>query len=209
VKPAILITGASRGLGNSLAKALCKDHKLILVDKYPILEPKSRNICKIQCDISVNYRVIQMVNRAISRFDRIDVLINNAGLMFFNKFEDIGEEIDSMYNTNIKGTLFTSQAVLPIMRKQKAGYIINISSTRGITGAPNKGAYAVTKFGVRALAETLFQENEKYGIKTTSICPGKLDKKLVTHEDIINTIKYLLKLGPKAYVKEIIIGGQL
>ena len=130
--------------------------------------------------------------------------------MLFDKFENIKEsDMDAMYNVNIKGTLLFSQTVLPIMRKQKSGYIINISSTRGITGAPNKGAYAVTKFGVRALAETLFQENKKYGIKTTSICPGKLDKKLVTYDDIINTVKYLLTLGPKAYVKEIIIGGQL
>jgi NADP-dependent 3-hydroxy acid dehydrogenase YdfG len=210
VKPVLLITGAESGLGKALANSLSENWRLILCDKaYKYSLVTQSQIIK-PCDVSKISDVKEVVSIGLKKFGRIDILINNAGLMLFDKFENIKEDdIDAMYNVNIKGTLLFSQAVLPIMRKQKSGYIINISSTRGITGAPNKGAYAVTKFGVRALAETLFQENEQYGIKTTSICPGKLDKKLVTHEDIINTIKYLLKLGPKAYVKEIIIGGQL
>ena len=210
MKPVVVITGAKRGLGGALAEDLSKDYRLILCDKdYKYSLVSQSRIIK-PCDVSKISDVKEVVKLGLKKFGRIDVLINNAGLMLFDKFENIKEaDIDAMYSVNIKGTLLFSQAILPIMRKQKVGYIINISSTRGITGAPNKGAYAVTKFGVKALAETLFQENKKYGIKATTICPGKLGKNLVTYDDVIKTVKYLLSLGKQAHIRELIIGGQL
>lgn len=210
MKPVILITGTEKGLGKALVNTLDKDYFLILCDngyKYSLIA-QSKVIRP--CDVSNVSDVKETVRIGLKKFGRIDILINNAGLMLFDKFENIKEaDMDAMYNVNIKGTLLFSQAVLPIMRKQRNGYIINISSTRGITGAPTKGAYSVTKFGIRALAETIFAENKKYGIKTTTICPGKLGEDLVTYSDIASTIRYLLSLGPKAHIKEIIIGGQL
>jgi len=210
MRKTVIITGSKQGLGKYLASVLNDDYNLILCDRdYSGLSEYSFSV-ELPCNVSNKEEVETTVKAGLDKFGRIDVLINNAGLMLFDKFEDIKEEdLDAMYNVNVKGTLFFSQAVLPIMKKQKGGYIINIGSTRGITGAPTKGAYAMTKFGVRALAETIFAENKDYGIKTTTICPGRLEKDLVTYQDIANTVNYLLSLGPQAHIKEIIIGGKL
>jgi NADP-dependent 3-hydroxy acid dehydrogenase YdfG len=210
MRPVVLITGTEKGLGRALADALNNDYRLILCDKDHKYSVVSQSKIIKPCDVSKISDVKEVVKLGLKKFGRIDVLINNAGLMLFDTFENIKEtDIDAMYNVNIKGTLLFSQAVLPIMRKQRSGYIINISSTRGITGAPTKGAYSMTKFGVRALSETIFAENKKYGIKATTICPGKLGKNLVTYEDVVKTVKYLLSLGKQAHIRELIIGGQL
>jgi NADP-dependent 3-hydroxy acid dehydrogenase YdfG len=206
----MLITGAEKGLGKALADSLSGEYRLILCDKAYKYSLVSQSQIIKSCNVSNVSDIKEVVKLGLAKFGRIDVLINNAGLMLFDKFENIKEtDMDAMYNVNIKGTLLFSQAVLPIMRKQRSGYIINISSTRGITGAPTKGAYSMTKFGVRALSETIFAENKKYGIKAITICPGKLGKNLVTYNDIAKTIKYLLSLGKQAHIRELIIGGQL
>ena len=134
------------------------------------------------------------------------------------------EEFDRSFAVNVKGTFLMCREVLPHMRKQKEGYIINISSVRGITAAPNKGIYSATKYAVRALTETIFLENKGYNIKATSVCPGiiwtdstkeklKMEgltkKDVLLEEDIVKTIKYLLSLSQKAHIREIVIGGRL
>jgi len=134
------------------------------------------------------------------------------------------EEFEKSFDVNVKGVFLMCREILPYMRKQGSGYIINISSVRGITSAPNKGIYSATKFAVRALTETILLENQKYNIKATSICPGivwtdstidKLRKEGLTRDDVIweddivKTVRYLLSLSPKAYIREIVIGGRL
>lgn len=209
-KKVAIITGANRGIGQMIANSLAIDYNTVICDVSAKFEDKYGNVLYIPCDVSDKNSVKDVVNKTIEKFGRIDVLVNNAGLMLFDLFDDIkDEDIDRMYDVNVKGALFFSQEVLPVMRKQNSGYIITISSTRGITGAPHKGAYSATKFAVRGLMESIQTENKKYGIKTTSICPGAVGDDKVTKEDVAKTVKYLLSLGPKAYVKQIIIGGQL
>jgi NADP-dependent 3-hydroxy acid dehydrogenase YdfG len=220
-----IVTGASRGLGKAIARVLFEEEYIVIACARSFSDSEKKNYLKFHCDITKRDNIRKIVDAVIQKYDRIDVLINNAGLMIYDNFVEMKEtDLDEMYSINVKGVMLFSQAVIPIMRKQKEGYIINMSSVRGITGAPNKGAYSATKFAVRGLTETILAENKKYGIKATSICPGLVyteqtknplpkygltKKDVLTKKDIANTILYLLNLSPKAHVREIVIGGRL
>jgi 3-oxoacyl-[acyl-carrier protein] reductase len=220
-----IVTGASRGIGKTIAKALFKNGHTVVACATSFSNKEQKNYMELHCDVTKKKDVKKVVDTVVKKFGRIDILVNNAGVMLYDGIIDIKEEdLDKMYNVNVKGVLFFSKAVIPVMRKQKNGYIFNMSSIRGVTGAPNKGAYAATKFAVRGITETIHKENEKYGIKTTAICPGLIytestkdimkrygltKKNVVQKEDIIKTIFFLLDLSQKAVVREIIIGGVL
>jgi NADP-dependent 3-hydroxy acid dehydrogenase YdfG len=220
-----IITGSSKGIGKDIADAFLKKGYIVIGCATSFKNEEKNNYLTLKCDVTKEEEIKKIVKTIVKKYGRIDVLINNAGVMFYDDITDIKEEdLDKMYNVNVKGVLFFSKAVIPIMRKQKNGYIINMSSIRGVTGAPNKGAYAATKFAVRGLTQTIHKENEKYGIKATAICPGLIytestlermkiyglsKKDLVQKQDIIKTIFFLLDLSSKAIIREIIIGGVL
>jgi len=183
-----------------------------------------RNSHAFKCDVTNLDNIQDITKRIISKFGRIDVLINCAGLMKYNELIEAKEDdFDQSFKVNVKGTFLMCREILPHMRHQRGGYIINISSIRGITAAPEKGIYSATKFAVRALTETIQLENREFNIKATSICPGiiwtestrrKLELEglnkndVITTEDIVKTVGYLLSLSSKAFVGEIIIGGR-
>lgn len=220
-----IVTGASRGIGKVIAQTLIKNGYTVVGCATSFSNKEQKNYMELHCDVTKKNDVKKVVDTVIKKFGKINVLINNAGLITYDKFTNIKEkDFDKMFLVNVKGVMLFSQAVLPIMKKQRSGYIINMSSIRGITGAPNKGVYSATKFAIRGLTETIFAENKEFGIKTTSICPGLIStnstkdimktyglkkEDVVKESDISDTILYLLKLSPKAYVREIIIGGHL
>jgi len=222
-KKVIVITGATRGIGYAIAKELEKKNNVISIGRKKHRRRLPGTF--IRCDITNKENIRATVQTIIKNFGRIDVLINCAGVMLYNPLTEASEEeFDESFAVNVKGTFLICKEVLPYMRKQKRGYIINISSVRGITAAPNKGIYSATKFAVRAITETIFLENKEYNIKATSVCPGiiwtnstkeklKMEgltkKDVLVEEDIVKTIKYLLSLSPKAYIREIVIGGRL
>jgi short-subunit dehydrogenase len=108
-----------------------------------------------------------------SETGRIDVLVNNAGYVLDGAFEDLSmDEIKAQYETNVFGLIRTTQAVLPIMREQKSGTIVNISSVAGRLGYPSGSAYISTKFAVEGLSESMSYELEPFGIKVVIIEPG-------------------------------------
>lgn len=219
----MIITGATRGIGYAIAKELEKENTVISVGRRE--RKKKIPGIFIRCDITNKEDVKSCIQAIIENFGRIDVLINCAGVTLYNDLITATEkEFDKSFDVNVKGTFLMCREVLPHMREQREGYIINISSVRGVTAAPNKGIYSATKFAVRALTETILLENKEYNIKATSVCPGivwtdstkeKLKKEGLTkkdvlvEEDIIKTIRYLISLSPRAYVREIVIGGRL
>jgi len=221
-KEVVIVTGATRGIGYSIAKDLETDNHVISIGR----KKHGRDIPGefFRCDITNEKEVKETVKTVINKYHRIDVLINCAGVMLYNDLTKATiEEFEQSFNVNVKGTFLMCREVIPHMRKQKRGYIINISSVRGITAAPGKGIYSATKFAVRALTETILLENQKYNIKATSICPGiiwtdsTIDKlrregltkdDVIWEDDIVKTVRYLLSLSPKAYVREIVIGGR-
>jgi NAD(P)-dependent dehydrogenase (short-subunit alcohol dehydrogenase family) len=126
-----------------------------------------------QLDVIDNKSVTNAIQAIVSKANSIDVLVNNAGYALTGAFEDLAiEEIEAQYETNLFGLIRTTQAVLPIMRKQKSGTIINISSGVGRFGYPTGSAYVSTKFAVEGLSESIAYELEPFGIKVILVEPG-------------------------------------
>jgi NAD(P)-dependent dehydrogenase (short-subunit alcohol dehydrogenase family) len=174
-----LITGASRGFGKLWAEAFLKrgdkvaatarntDHLKDLVDKY------GDAVLPIKLDVNSREESFRAVKQAKDRFGRIDVLINNAGYGLFGAIEETTEqEAREQIDTNFFGVLWVTQAVLPIMREQKSGHIIQVSSVLGLITLPVLGLYNASKFAVEGLAETLAVEVADFGIKVTLIEPN-------------------------------------
>jgi NAD(P)-dependent dehydrogenase (short-subunit alcohol dehydrogenase family) len=177
-----VVTGSSSGIGFEIALTLARNG----FQTYATMRnlAKSENIKSIaskenlpihieQLDVIDNNSVTNAIQAIVSKADRIDVLVNNAGYVLTGAFEDLAiEEIKAQYETNFFGLIRTTQAVLPIMRKQKSGTIVNISSGAGRFGYPTGSAYVSTKFAVEGLSESMAYELEPLGIKVILVEPG-------------------------------------
>ena len=182
----VVITGASSGLGEAAARQLTGDGaKLVLgarrIDRLQALA-KALSLggdAVVQTDVTERDQVKRLVDRAAQLHGRIDVIINNAGLMPSSRLERLQvDEWDRMIDVNIKGVLYGIAAALPYMIAQKSGHIINVSSVAGHKVGPGGAVYAATKHAVRALSEGLRQEVKPYNIRTTIISPGAVATEL-------------------------------
>ena len=134
-----------------------------------------------QLDVTDDVSVKNTVQAVLSETGRIDLLVNNAGYGLNGAFEDLAmDEIKAQYETNVFGLIRTTQAVLPIMRRQKSGIIVNISSGAGRFGFPGGSAYVSTKFAVEGLSESMSYELEPFGIKVVIVEPGVIRTNFVT-----------------------------
>jgi NADP-dependent 3-hydroxy acid dehydrogenase YdfG len=184
----VVITGASSGLGEAAARLLAEDGaKLVLgarrIDRLQALakELSLGGDAVVQTDVTERDQVKRLVDRAAQSHGRVDVIINNAGLMPSSRLERLQiDEWDRMVDVNIKGVLYGVAAALPHMIAQKSGQIINVSSVAGHKVGPGGAVYAATKHAVRALSEGLRQEVKPYNIRTTIISPGAVASEL-TH----------------------------
>jgi len=182
----VVITGASSGLGEATARQLAPlGARVVLgarrVDRLQALasELSLTEGSVIQTDVTQREQVKRLVDGAVKAHGRIDVLINNAGLMPQSLFEQGKvDEWERMIDVNIKGVLYGIAAALPYMKEQKSGHIINVSSVAGHKVGPGSGVYAATKHAVRALSEGLRQEVKPYNIRTTVISPGAVATEL-------------------------------
>jgi NAD(P)-dependent dehydrogenase (short-subunit alcohol dehydrogenase family) len=177
-----VVTGSSSGIGFEIALMLARNG----FQTYATMRnlAKSENIKSIaskenlpiyieQLDVTDNKSVTNAIQAIVSKANGIDVLVNNAGYALTGAFEDLAiEEIKAQYETNLFGLIRTTQTVLPIMRKQKSGAIVNISSGAGRFGYPGGSAYVSTKFAVEGLSESMAYELEPFGIKVILIEPG-------------------------------------
>ena len=177
-----VVTGSSSGIGKETALTLAKNNFLTYAT---MRDPKKGQVLKSQADkeklplkiveldvtkdTSVNNAIQSITNEATT----IDVLVNNAGYGLMGAFEDLPmEEIKAQFETNLFGLIRTTQIVLPIMRKQNSGFIVNVSSGAGRFGYPGASAYVSTKFAVEGLTESISYELEPFGIKVILIEPG-------------------------------------
>ena len=177
-----VVTGSSSGIGLETALTLARNRFLTYATMRNLA--KSDNIKSVADKDNLPIRIVQLdvtddtsVNNAfqsiIKETGRIDILVNNAGYALSGAFEDLSlEEIKNQYDTNFYGIIRTTQAVLPIMRKQRLGRIINISSGLGLFGFPGMSAYSSTKFAMEGLSESMAYELEQFGIKVILIEPG-------------------------------------
>src|SRR5918996_681295 len=177
-----VITGSSSGIGLESALILARNGYTTYAtmrspDKDTSMKSAVQNedlpISVVQLDVTDNTSVSDAIDHILSEAGRIDILVNNAGYGLVGALEDLSmEEIQSQYQTNIFGLIRVIQVVLPIMRKQRSGRIINISSGAGIFGYPGGSAYVSTKFAVEGLSESIAYELEPFGIKVILIEPG-------------------------------------
>jgi NAD(P)-dependent dehydrogenase (short-subunit alcohol dehydrogenase family) len=177
-----VITGSSSGIGLESALILARNGYTTYAtmrspDKDTSIKTVVQNeglpIRVVQLDVTDDISVKNAVDHIGSEAGRIDILVNNAGYGLVGALEDLAmEEIKSQYETNLFGLIRIIQAVLPTMRKQRSGRIINISSGAGIFGYPGGSAYVSTKFAVEGLSESIAYELESFGIKVILIEPG-------------------------------------
>ena len=191
----VVITGASSGLGEATARRLAKDGaKLVLgarrLDRLQALakELALGDEAVMQTDVSKYDEVKRLVHHAVKAHGRLDVMINNAGLMPQSLLARLKiDEWDRMIDVNIKGVLYGIAAALPVMQAQKSGHIINVSSVAGHKVRPGGTIYSATKSAVRVISEGLRQEVKPYNIRTTIISPGAVESELpdsITDPDI-------------------------
>ncbi|MDF2996277.1 MAG: oxidoreductase [Xanthobacteraceae bacterium] len=196
----IVITGASSGLGEAAARLLAGGGaKLILgarrLDRLQALagELSLGEGAAVETDVTKVEQVRHLVDHAVRTHGRIDVILNNAGLMPHSPLErGKVEDWDRMIDVNIKGVLYGIAAVLPHMTAQKSGHIINVSSVAGHKVRAGSAVYAATKAAVRMLSEGLRQDVKPYNIRTTVISPGAVESELphsITEADVAKGIQ--------------------
>jgi len=232
-----IITGASSGIGEATALALAAQGAQVVVvaRRGDRLEKVAQQISEtggkalqIIADVTDEAQVRQMVDKAQAELGRVDILVNNAGVMLLGPIDGADtEDWRRMINLNLLGLMYATHAVLPLMKAQGEGHIINISSVAGRTASANVGVYNATKWGVGAFSEALRQEVHKDKIRVTVIEPGIVATELGEHitnievkerlqarvaamtplesEDIAAAIVYAVTQPPRVNVNEILI----
>jgi NADP-dependent 3-hydroxy acid dehydrogenase YdfG len=179
MKKVWFITGCSTGFGRALAiEVLAKGEQVVVTarntnDIQDIVEKHPTNAIALKLDVTNKEDIANAVKHTLDHFGQIDVLVNNAGIGYFASVEESEEdEIRKMFEINVFGLANMTQAVLPIMRQQKRGHILNIASIGGLRSFPGVGFYNATKYAVDGLSEALYKEVNPLGIKVTIIAPS-------------------------------------
>ena len=181
-----LITGAGRGMGLDIAKAaLAAGHNVVATGRNPDAVAEavgdSDHLLVVRLDVTSTQDAEAAVKAAVDRFGGIDVLVNNAASFYAGFFEELTpEQMDRQITTSLIGPMNVTRAVLPVMRKQRSGHVVTISSSAGFAGFEYGTAYAASKFGVDGWMESLAPEIEPFGIHTTVVNPGFFRTELLT-----------------------------
>ncbi len=223
------ITGASRGIGRALALHLAKGGwelwlaatsadrlAQLAVEIESIAPPSGARIRTVSLDVSDTAAVDFEVGKALAELGRIDLLFNNAAINFRGTVELSPDEYRRLLGVNVFGAWNLLRATVPTFKTQRAGLIVNLSSVAGLVGFAGGGAYCSSKFALRALNESLFQELTPFGVKVTALCPSWVNtdmasyapitgEQMIATSDLCRTVDYLLGLSPTACIKELTV----
>jgi NAD(P)-dependent dehydrogenase (short-subunit alcohol dehydrogenase family) len=174
------ITGAGSGIGAGIARAALGAGDRVVatgrnLDKVrsALNDTAGENLAFVHLDVADDAQAKAAVEEAARRFGRIDVAVNNAGYSLLGNFEEMATaEIEGQLATNFYGVVHVMRAVLPVMRRQRSGHVINISSMAGVIGFAHCAAYAASKFAVEGLSQSVAAEVERFGIRITVVEPG-------------------------------------
>ncbi|CRK61447.1 Oxidoreductase of short-chain [Alloactinosynnema sp. L-07] len=173
------VTGASRGLGRAFTEAaLAAGDRVVGAarDVSPLDDVAARHpgrLLTLPLDVTDRSAVFDAVEQAVARFDRLDIVVNNAGALFAGMVEEFTEaEARAQLDVNFFGALWISQAVLPRLRAQGGGHIVQISSIAALGGFPSTGLYSASKFALEGMSEALAAEAAGFGVKVTIVQPG-------------------------------------
>ena len=221
-----LITGGSSGIGFAIASMLVSEGMTVAITARNVtrleqaaaaLREKGGTVIASPSDVSKSAEVNAFVQKVCDEAGRIDLLINNAGIFRHGLIAELSEDDwDVVQAINLKGAFLVTKAVLPVMKRQQSGYVINISSVAGKNGFGGASAYCASKFGMIALTESLLQEAVGDHIRSTAICPGYVATPMVESVDIpkddmippgdiAKLVQMLLHLAPHTIIKEIVI----
>jgi meso-butanediol dehydrogenase/(S,S)-butanediol dehydrogenase/diacetyl reductase len=189
-----IVTGGGKGIGRVICQTMAAEGAIIVAadmdraaaeDTAALLRGQGRESLALQVNVTDKPQVRAMVDRAVEAFGRIDVLVNNVGILAIASVLDMAEETwDRVMTINTKGTFLCSQAVLPVMIRQRSGKIINMSSQAGKEGSALSSAYAASKHAVIGFTQSLAKEVGQYNITVNAVCPGSVDT------DMLDTIYF-------------------
>jgi NADP-dependent 3-hydroxy acid dehydrogenase YdfG len=207
----VVITGASSGLGEAAARLLSAQGATVALGARRVHRIKSLadeltagggKALAIPTDVTHFEQVKRLADAAVQTYGRIDVMINNAGVMPHSPLERLKiDDWNRMIDVNLRGVLYGIAAALPYMKAQLSGHIINVSSVAGHKVRPGSAVYAATKTAVRVISEGLRQEVKPYNIRTTVISPGAVASELadsITEPDIAQTVRDLYEIAVPA-----------
>ena len=226
-KKTAIITGSGRGIGKDIALALAKEGCNVVITSRTkdqldlVAEELKRNnagFLSLALDLSKKEDIDILVDKTLKEFKSIDILINNASVLYCAPFLDLSEGIwDKTFDTNLKAVFLLSRKVLKLMCGQKKGYIINISSTAALGVPPAIAAYGISKLAVSGLSQVLYETGKEHGVKVSTIYPGMTNtemlrgfnppvesEKWMLPEDITGCVMFLLKQSERVVVKDII-----
>jgi short-subunit dehydrogenase len=178
----IVITGASDGLGAGLVRSLVKNGDVVALARN---ETKLKQIAKetgcdyIVCDVRSSENVKSTFEKIVSKYGKVDVLINNAGVIVNGDVTDTDDEIiENVMTTNAVGSIYAAKYALKVMKSERSGQIINIISTAGITARANRSIYNASKWSQSGFSKAITEEAAEYGVRVTSFYPGTINTKL-------------------------------
>jgi 3-oxoacyl-[acyl-carrier protein] reductase len=223
MKKVAVITGAGRGIGKAVSLALAEDgyHVVLLARSHKeltrvekLINNRGGKATTLTLDVSDPVKVKSTIKGIIKKFKRIDVLFNNAGILFVGSIDLADDEMNKLIQINLLGAMYVAKHVAAQMKKQKTGYIINLSSIAGQKGYAELGCYCASKFGLIGFSESLQKELVAYGIKVSTICPSfvatdmskQFDfprKEMIQPKDIVKTVRYLLAMGTTTAISNI------
>ena len=174
------ITGAGRGIGARVAQAALAAGDKVVASGRDLAQLRqvyadfdTSRVELVQLDVASEDSASAAIKAAVARFGRIDVLVNNAAYGLLGHFEEVTPaDIEQQFKVNVFGVMHVLRAALPVMREQRAGHVINISSIAGITGFDGASVYCATKYAIEGLSASLALELEKFGIHVTVVAPG-------------------------------------
>ena len=188
MKKTIVITGGSDGLGKTLTETFSKENNVIILatneEKMKLVSENNNCSYKI-CDVR-NYDIVEKtINEILKEYNKVDVLINNAGLWIQEELDvNDSNRIKEVIDVNLLGTINVSKAVIPSMKENKDGLIININSQAGINHKAERVVYNASKWGVTGFSKSLQDEVAKYGIRVTDVMPGMMKTEMFSKMNI-------------------------
>jgi short-subunit dehydrogenase len=226
-KPVAIVTGATRGIGNAIARDLARQgyslgliarvesDLLAAADELRISYPEI-TVRAMACDLASEEETDAAVTAILEQLGPVSVLVNNAGEYLHGTSAMEPERLRRLLEVNFVAATRLVQAVLPKMKEAKYGYIINVASICGVEAYAEVGAYCASKFALVGYSEALDQELANYGVKVTVICPSWVTTRMssrspvppnlrIQPEDIASTVRYLLSLTPAARVRQVVV----
>lgn len=215
-----VVTGGSRGIGEAICRSLAKEGYTVIID-YCVSSEKAQSLENelkemgfeaesICCDVRNESDVLRLFEYVISKYGKIDVLVNNAGIAHYGLITDVKSELwDDVFNTNVKGVFFMCREALKSMISNKAGRIVNISSMWGICGASCEAVYSASKAAVIGLTKALAKEVGPSGITVNCVAPGAIQTDMMKDlsEEVIEMLKEetpLCRLGKPEDIGELV-----